>query len=198
MVEGPRSRLPSAPVAHNLCLYQASSKGDGCNLARFGSPEPGLGLTYMNTINASKVIMSYNLSSNCCAAVAMHQSSIGFVLCSVQSSFKTGIRPWCGRPGNGGLSNNISLGNSNKNDLNWQHHRGHVVDGCACQLQMTGWNVQICKIQMFIFTFGFDGKGVIKGIQTSIIIGQEVLEIAFVIFSKFVKISSFGRQQERI
>ena len=28
--------------AHNLCLYQASSRGGGCNLARFGSPEPGL------------------------------------------------------------------------------------------------------------------------------------------------------------
>ena len=29
-------------VRHNLCLYQASSRGGGCNLARFGSPEPGL------------------------------------------------------------------------------------------------------------------------------------------------------------
>ena len=30
---------------YNLCLYQASSRGGGCNLARFGSPEPGLGYT---------------------------------------------------------------------------------------------------------------------------------------------------------
>ena len=29
-------------ITHNLCLYQASSRGGGCNLARFGSPEPGL------------------------------------------------------------------------------------------------------------------------------------------------------------
>ena len=34
----PQSKPPSAPARG---LYQASSKGGGCNLARFGSPEPG-------------------------------------------------------------------------------------------------------------------------------------------------------------
>ena len=29
-------------IIDNLCLYQASSRIGGCNLARFGSPEPGL------------------------------------------------------------------------------------------------------------------------------------------------------------
>ena len=33
------------PPSANLCLYQASSRGGGCNLARFGSPEPGLGFS---------------------------------------------------------------------------------------------------------------------------------------------------------
>ena len=30
------------PGLHDLCLYQVSSRGGGCNLTRFGNPEPGL------------------------------------------------------------------------------------------------------------------------------------------------------------
>ena len=36
--------------AHNHYLYQACSRGDGYNLTRFGSPEPGLIFTYRKKV----------------------------------------------------------------------------------------------------------------------------------------------------
>ena len=50
------SRTPEC-TSMNLCLYQACSVGGGCNLARFGSPEPGLGATCIwNAYHAHKKI----------------------------------------------------------------------------------------------------------------------------------------------
>ena len=41
-MRGRGERVCKADPQTNLYLYQASSMGGGCNLARFGSPEPGL------------------------------------------------------------------------------------------------------------------------------------------------------------
>ena len=55
---------------------------------------------------AREVITSYCRLDH--ATVTMHQCSIGFVLWSVWSWFKTG-KAWSGRPGNGGLWHNTSI-----------------------------------------------------------------------------------------
>ena len=41
--------------ANNLCLYQASSRGGGCNFARLGSPEPGLVVGYSSLMSTKGI-----------------------------------------------------------------------------------------------------------------------------------------------
>ena len=49
--EGGLQSRPTSVPAFNLCLYQASSSGGGYNLARFGSPEPGLGIRLIQNLH---------------------------------------------------------------------------------------------------------------------------------------------------